>query len=159
MIASQHSRVSPCNLVEEIPILLDGQFCVAKQLTGDLTEVNSTAPKFLPTENTRVEAITRMFVDVPSKIFHNLLISDYSEEFNSVHLEATLFAMQSQFILNEVNIWFPRPNTSFPTYKLPQFSLTSGIYALCLRLIGPWNVWVSIICLVITVQIVFGLSS
>lgn len=157
MIVSQHSRIAPCDLVEEIPVLLDGDFYVAKQLTGDLVKVNSTAFKFLSTENTRIEAISRMFIDVSSKIFHNLLISNYSEEFNSIHLEATLTAMQSQVILDEVNTWSARPNTSFTTYKLPQFTLYGGLHALFLRLTEPWNIWVSIVCLVITIQIVFRL--
>lgn len=135
MIVTEHSRIAPCTLVEELPLMLEGKLYVAKQLTGTIQEIEESAIHSVPTLEPNNDVRSQLFLDIPAKIFHNILISNFSENFASVYLEAAIEAFQQQNLIEELTSWAPPPNTTIVTYTVPRFSFTGLKDFVCVCLI------------------------
>lgn len=136
----------PCDIVRELPIEINGQLLVLDQTTGKLAQIPPSKISIIQ-NNLKHTSLA----PIPSTVFHNLIITNLTEVFPSLHLDMIDKMQVAENIIN-TDTYHLRSEAHFPEYKSFFSSQLDKIFQ------RPWAMWVSIVCTYVSIKVVLHLA-
>lgn len=143
MMISEHAQRTPCNLINNAPIELNGQLHTVDQTTGQVSKIPRPEIKTLKFQNDFIEHIP----ELSSTIFHHFLLTNLTDAFPSMHAQ-----MGSKMFRIEQSIAQLGEYTRHSSNNDDESSSSFLQTHLFPHLTTPWQLWVTIICFIVTIN-------
>ncbi|VDK17570.1 unnamed protein product [Anisakis simplex] len=150
MIVSQFSKTISCSLSRYVPVQILGNLYQVDQLIGTTTMIPKSQISSISNSAFSLLQSLQALPNIPTTIFHHMLISNLTESFPSVHLAAAAHYMSIQQTINE--------HMSRITMHGEEPSAAQGSIFEQLRVFTMfellWNVWISTVSFIITIKLI-----